>query len=118
MTGVMAAASAPADNAGMHGHGEYKMPGGKLVVADVAIAGGKLAQVALSGDFFLEPDEALDAINAALAGQSADADATALAAAVQAALPSQVRPLWQGRSLPLARRQWAHGRTSTRLPTT
>ena len=91
MTGVMAAASAPADNAGMHGHGEYKMPGGKLVVADVALDRGRLAQVALSGDFFLEPDEALDAINAALAGQSADADATALAAAVQAALPSQVR---------------------------
>ena len=91
MTGVMAAASAPADNAGMHGHGEYKMPGGKLVVADVALDRGRLAQVALSGDFFLEPDEALDAINAALAGQSADADATALAAAVQAALPAQVR---------------------------
>lgn len=91
MTGVMAAASAPADNAGMQGHGEYKMPGGKLVVADVALDRGRLAQVALSGDFFLEPDEALDAINAALAGQSADADATALAAAVQVALPAQVR---------------------------
>ena len=87
----MAAAAAPADNAGMQGHGEYKMPGGKLVVADVAIDHGRLGQVALSGDFFLEPDEALDAINAALAGQSADADATALAAAVQAALPAQVR---------------------------
>lgn len=87
----MAAASAPADNAGMQGHGEYKMPGGKLVVADVAIAGGKLAQVAVSGDFFLEPDEALDAINAALAGQGADAGADVLAAVVQAALPAQVR---------------------------
>jgi len=87
----MAAAAAPADNAGMQGHGEYKMPGGKLVVADVAIDHGRLGQVALSGDFFLEPDEALDAINAALAGQGADADTEALAAVVQAALPAQVR---------------------------
>ena len=87
----MAAAAAPADNAGMQGHGEYKMPGGKLVVADVAIAAGRLAQVALSGDFFLEPDEALDAINAALSGQAANAGEDALAARVQAALPAQVR---------------------------
>lgn len=75
----------------MRGHGEYKMPGGKLVVADVAVDRGRLVQVAVSGDFFLEPDEALDAINAALAGQGADADADVLAAAVQAVLPSQVR---------------------------
>ncbi len=87
----MAATAAPADNACMHGHGEYKMPGGKLVVADVAIDHGRMAQVALSGDFFLEPDEALDAINAALAGQGVDAGAEALAALVQAALPAQVR---------------------------
>lgn len=91
MTGIMAGTQAATDNAGMHGHGEYKMPGGKLVVADVTIAGARLAQVALSGDFFLEPDEALDAINAALAGQPVDLDAAALAARVQAALPAQVR---------------------------
>ncbi|WP_248642771.1 biotin--protein ligase [Thermomonas fusca] len=91
MIEVMAATAMPADNAGMQGHGEYKMPGGKLVVADVAIEHGRLAQVALSGDFFLEPDEALDAINAALAGQGADADVDVLAAVVQAALPAQVR---------------------------
>lgn len=87
----MVGIATPADNACMHGHGEYKMPGGKLVVADVAIAHGRLARVALSGDFFLEPDEALDAINAALAGQGTDANTEALAAAVQAALPAQVR---------------------------
>ena len=87
----MAGLATAADNAGMQGHGEYKMPGGKLVVADVAIVGGRLAQVAVSGDFFLEPDEALEAINAALAGQGADADADALAALVRAALPAQAR---------------------------
>ena len=54
----------------MNRHGEYKMPGGKLVVADLAIAGGRLERIQISGDFFLEPDHALDAINAALAGLS------------------------------------------------
>lgn len=71
----------------MHGHGEYKMPGGKLVVADVAIDGDRLARVAISGDFFLEPDAALDAINAALTGLPRQADEAQLAAAVQAGLP-------------------------------
>lgn len=72
----------------MQGHGEFKMPGGKLVVADLAIAADALAQVAISGDFFLEPDSALDAINAALTGLSRHSDADAMAVAVQAGLPA------------------------------
>jgi lipoate-protein ligase A len=68
-------------------HGEFKVPGGKLVVADLEVVDDRLAQVRISGDFFLEPDDALDAINAALNGQPAETDARALAAAVQGALP-------------------------------
>lgn len=68
-------------------HGEYKVPGGKLVVVDLQVSGGRLAQVQVAGDFFLEPDEALDAICGALEGQPADADATRLADAIRAALP-------------------------------
>lgn len=49
-------------------HGEYKMPGGKLIVADVRVAGGNLAAVQISGDFFLQPDMALEQINRALTG--------------------------------------------------
>jgi lipoate-protein ligase A len=67
-------------------HGEYKMPGGKLIVVDLAIDGGCLADVQVSGDFFLEPDDALHAIDAALEGQNADADEHVLAAAVRAQL--------------------------------
>jgi lipoate-protein ligase A len=63
-------------------HGEYKMPGGKLVVADVEVDAGKLRHVQISGDFFLEPDSALDVINAALEGQAADANASQLARAI------------------------------------
>ncbi|MFQ6711641.1 biotin--protein ligase, partial [Bordetella pertussis] len=54
-------------------HGEYKVPGGKLVVIDLEVAQGRLRQVRLSGDFFLEPPEALEAINRGLDGLPADA---------------------------------------------
>lgn len=67
-------------------HGEYKMPGGKLIVVDLTVIDGCLAQVQVSGDFFLEPDDALHAIDAALEGQSAQADEHLLAAAVRAQL--------------------------------
>jgi lipoate-protein ligase A len=68
-------------------HGEFKVPGGKLVVVDLEVIDGKLADFRLAGDFFLEPDTALDDINAAIEGLPEQADATALAAAVRAALP-------------------------------
>lgn len=71
-------------------HGEYKIPGGKLVVVDLRVERGRLRDVQLSGDFFLEPPEALDAINAALVGLPYDADAAVLEAAVRAALGPDV----------------------------
>lgn len=72
-------------------HGEYKMPGGKLVVADVEVRGGKLAQVQISGDFFLEPDSALAMIDAALEGLNADAGKQQYTAAIQHALGRNVQ---------------------------
>ena len=37
-------------------HGEYKVPGGKLVVVDLEVDQDVLVNVTLSGDFFLDPD--------------------------------------------------------------
>lgn len=71
-------------------HGEYKMPGGKLVVIDLDLHDGRLTNVQLSGDFFLEPDSALHTINAALTGQPAGADEATLASALHDALSSEV----------------------------
>ncbi|MGA5114988.1 lipoate--protein ligase family protein [Streptomyces pseudogriseolus] len=68
-------------------HGEYKVPGGKLVVVDVDVADGVLREARVAGDFFLEPDEALDAVNRALEGAPADTDAAGLATRIEAALP-------------------------------
>ena len=38
-------------------HGEYKVPGGKLVAVDLHVDEGHLTDVRVSGDFFLDPDE-------------------------------------------------------------
>jgi hypothetical protein len=71
-------------------HGEYKVPGGKLVVADVRVEHGHLQMVRISGDFFLEPPEALQIIDQALTGLAAASSEEALAAAIAAALPDTV----------------------------
>lgn len=64
--------TAPLDPGAYTHHGEYKVPGGKLVIADLEVvpevAGARIMQANVNGDFFLEPDEALDDINAALVG--------------------------------------------------
>src|SRR6058998_2417479 len=68
-------------------HGEYKVPGGKLVVVDLVEDQGVLRNVRVAGDFFLEPDEALPAVNGALEGAPATADAEELAGRIEANLP-------------------------------
>jgi lipoate-protein ligase A len=68
-------------------HGEYKVPGGKLVVVDLEVVDGAISGFRLAGDFFLEPDTALEAIDSAVNGLSADSDAKTLAGAVRSALP-------------------------------
>lgn len=69
-------------------HGEYKVPGGKLVVVDLEVRDGRIVDFRLAGDFFLEPDDALAAINGAVNGLAADAEPAAIATAIHAALPS------------------------------
>ena len=70
--------------------GEYKVPGGKLVVVEADDIDGHLRNVRVSGDFFLEPDEALDSITEAIEGLSVSADAGEIARRVRDALPSDV----------------------------
>lgn len=49
-------------------HFERKVPGGKLVVADIADDGSHIVKASISGDFFLEPEEAFDALRSSLVG--------------------------------------------------
>lgn len=74
-------------------HGEYKVPGGKLVVVDFDVADGAITDFHLAGDFFLEPDTALDDINAAVCGLAESSDVAVIAAAVRAALPEGTQML-------------------------
>lgn len=69
-------------------HGEYKVPGGKLVVVDLDVSGGAITNFRLAGDFFLEPDELLDTINFAVNGVPANADTEYFASVVKKALPA------------------------------
>jgi len=69
-------------------HGEYKVPGGKLVVVDLDVVDGKIVNFRLAGDFFLDPDDALEDINGAVNGLPAGSDAATIAAAVRGALPA------------------------------
>lgn len=65
---------------------EYKVPGGKLVAVDLDVVDGRLANVAVHGDFFLEPDDALMGFNDALNGMPVDASFSEFRTAVEEAV--------------------------------
>ncbi|MDO5739295.1 MAG: lipoate--protein ligase family protein [Ornithinimicrobium sp.] len=67
--------------------GEYKVPGGKLVAVDLQATDGRISEATVSGDFFLEPDEALEDINAALVGLADDVAVEDIATSIAARLP-------------------------------
>ncbi|MGP6173576.1 lipoate--protein ligase family protein [Corynebacterium sp. A21] len=67
-------------------HFEVKIPGGKLVVADIGTADGEITAASISGDFFLEPDEAFFALGPALVGASISEGTEELKARIDAAL--------------------------------
>ena len=68
-------------------HGEYKTPGGKLVVADFDVRGDRFCDVVVSGDFFLYPEEALDAIVSAVEGLDVTSGESEIARAVETSMP-------------------------------
>jgi len=74
-------------------HGEFKVPGGKLVVVDLEVRDGRIVDFHLAGDFFLEPDDALADIDAAIERLPVETDAAGIAAAVRQALPAGAQML-------------------------
>lgn len=69
--------------------GEYKVPGGKLVVVQVETKQERIAQVSISGDFFLEPDSALETMNNALLGLPDHFNASQYAKEINRFLPPE-----------------------------
>ena len=55
-------------------HGEYKTPGGKLVVVDFDIVDGRFKNMVISGDFFLYPEEEIGPLTNALEGVDVELD--------------------------------------------
>ncbi|MFC3796700.1 lipoate--protein ligase family protein [Corynebacterium tuscaniense] len=70
----------------MKHHFEVKVAGGKLVVADIDDDGAHITDARISGDFFLEPEEAFDAINGALIGAPVGASTDELQTLIDDAL--------------------------------
>lgn len=71
-------------------HGEFKTKGGKLVIADFQVIEDRLAKVSISGDFFLEPPEVLEAIDQALEGMPVTSSESVLTESIRQALPDGV----------------------------
>jgi len=71
-------------------HGEYKTPGGKLVMSDLTVRDGRLRDVVISGDFFLEPPEALALIMESVENLPADATEDEIAEHVRDAVSGDV----------------------------
>jgi lipoate-protein ligase A len=67
----------------MHGEASVKVEGGKLVRVETTYS-DVFEDVTITGDFFLEPPEALEDIEAAIEGESIDADDEALIGKIEA----------------------------------
>jgi lipoate-protein ligase A len=77
-------------------HGAFKTPGGKLVQVDFDLQDERLTSVMVTGDFFLYPDEAINAITTAIEGSLADLSRDERAAMIAAAIPAGAE--WLGSS--------------------
>ena len=71
-------------------HGEYKTPGGKLVVSDLNVHEGKFVDVVISGDFFLEPPEALAQITSSIENLASNATEEEIAEKIRSSIPDGV----------------------------
>jgi lipoate-protein ligase A len=81
----------------MKGHrGAFKTPGGKLVAVDLSVDDGTLRNVQVHGDFFLHPEEALEAITGSIDGAPADISDEALTQRIASAIPQGTE--WLGSS--------------------
>ena len=66
----------------------YKVPGGKLVTVDLDQNGETITRAHLSGDFFLEPDDLLEAMNGVITGMAANSTHDDIARAISVSLPA------------------------------
>lgn len=76
--------------------GSFKTPGGKLVSVEFKVDSGRIRDVTVHGDFFLHPEEALEAISGSLEGVSAELSEDDLTLRIAGAIPDKTE--WLGSS--------------------
>ncbi|MEJ7839938.1 MAG: biotin--protein ligase [Thermomicrobiales bacterium] len=74
-------------------HGEYKTPGGKLVVVDFDVVSRRLANVRVTGDFFVYPEESYPSLQESLDGMLTGTSESAIAELVRKAIPNDTELL-------------------------
>lgn len=80
----------------MNYHGEYKVPGGKLVVVDFEVTSACFANMRITGDFFVFPEDAIDALARSINGMDVNASANDLQLAMSRAMGNDVELLGFG----------------------
>ena len=75
-------------------HFELKVPGGKLIVVDIDVDSDNIiSNATISGDFFLEPEEAYDALSPALVGLTTTSSTADIQSRLDAALQRVDEPV-------------------------
>lgn len=69
---------------------QEKVPGGKLVCVEVWAEGGTVSRAKITGDFFLHPEDGIDALESSLAGLSLSADEATVSSRLEKALGDSV----------------------------
>ena len=46
----------------------YKVPGGKLIKVDLGVRDGRIAEIRITGDFFMHPEDAIEELERMLMG--------------------------------------------------
>ncbi|WP_114855209.1 lipoate--protein ligase family protein [Brachybacterium sp. YJGR34] len=69
--------------------GQYKVRGGKLVSVSLDVEDERIVRAHVFGDFFLEPDDALEDLSAGLVGRDASSSTAELAEAITARLAAR-----------------------------
>ncbi|MFX0068561.1 MAG: lipoate protein ligase C-terminal domain-containing protein [Candidatus Hodarchaeota archaeon] len=54
------------------GKAELKVPGGKLIRADISVKDGRIGRIVITGDFFLHPEDVLEQLEEKLLGRNAE----------------------------------------------
>ena len=77
-----------------HKHFELKVPSGKLLVVDIDVdSANAITNATISGDFFLEPEEAYDALSPALVGLTTASSTADIQSRLDAALARVDEPV-------------------------